>query len=195
MSFLNRNTSSKECRIQFSLYIDPADRSRACVTSHGNQLTFALPHRGDMYVMACCYASYISDGALTFIRKDGFTEPIPNTWDPERWLFEHEPSPLERATMELDKGTRRAEEALSGASSITPPLTSWERKILKRRRDLGYMLRNSLHVNHKSHTEYVELTPSYIRQRSRGFMLLISLIASAGLLGFVLGWVLWKVWG
>jgi hypothetical protein len=70
--------------IRFSMSIDPKDRGRAYVTSHGCQITFM--NDGDMYAMAAEYASHLTGGALKFIRKNGKPAPVMREWNPDKWL-------------------------------------------------------------------------------------------------------------
>ena len=86
---------------KFTMSIDPKDRSRAYVTSHGNQNSFI--NNGDMYAMAAEYASYLSNGAVKFIRKDGKPAPIVESWNPVLWLKSQRfsaPVPIPASTSE-----------------------------------------------------------------------------------------------
>jgi len=75
-------------RFIFSMSIDPKERDRAYVTSHGGQCTF-INNNGDMYAMAAEYASYLTEGALTFIRKNGKPAPVMRDWNPLQWISEN----------------------------------------------------------------------------------------------------------
>ncbi len=70
------------------LSLDPNDRKWACITMYGGQVTFMS--KGDMYAMAAEYASYVTRGAITFIRKNGEVAPILQDWSPEKWPEENQ---------------------------------------------------------------------------------------------------------
>jgi len=71
---------------RFTMYVDPANRERAYSTVHGAQNSFV--GGGDMYAMTLGYATYLSRGALEYIRH-GCVVPLSTRlhgWSAERWL-------------------------------------------------------------------------------------------------------------
>ena len=72
--------------IQLTVYADPSERSRAYITSHGTQKSFINGDNGDMYAMALEYVSYLTGGALRFVRKNGKKAPVAKQWNPTLWL-------------------------------------------------------------------------------------------------------------